>query len=294
MRAISLFLVWLVWAGAAHADVTVGVFLPTTLADGEQRFALGEKLATALGTALGQKATARNFARWADFSDALAHQKLDVAIVDAWIAAEAPESQVTIALASVGGSVRRRWGVVSKNGKSMASAMGKALAMTRGTGNADVSFVTNAIFEGAVVADKSLKPTFAPSVESALKLWSLGNAETALVPLPLAPSDAHVLYQSAPLPIAAVLAMRARAEPVKQAITKMSVPPFDAFTSGGIEEIAQLRRLILNGPPARPPVWAESPPLPLEPRTLVTLSGLSPELPSLVETVQVSKEQPDD
>lgn len=279
---------------AARADVTVGVFLPTTLADGEARFAFGEKLATALGSALGQKATARNFARYADFSDALSHGKLDVAVVDAWIAAEAPESQVTISLASLGGSTRRRWSVVSKSEKTMAGAMGKAIAMTRGSGNADLAFITNAIFEGELQADKALKPNFAPSVESALKLWSLGNTASALVPQPLVPSDAKVLYQSAPLPIAAVLATKVRAEVVRQAIAKLSVAPFDGFTASGIEEIAQLRRLIQNGPPARLPVWAETPPLPLEPRTLVTLSGLQPEFPSLVETVQVSKEQPDD
>ncbi len=282
-------------ARAAGPDLTVGVFLPTTIADGQQRFDFGSKLAAALGAALGCKGTARNFARYSDFMDAIKSGKIDVAVVDAWIAAETAEPLPVVALGSVGGATKRRWAVVARSGKSMAGVLGKPLALTRGAGASDGNFVTNAIFEGALVADKALKPTYAPSVESAVRMFSLGSAEAALMPAALAPSDARVLYQSAPLPIAALLATRARAEAVKGALAGLGAQaPFDGFVAGGSDEIEALHKLVQSGPPPRPPVWAESPPVPLDAKSLVTFSGLVPAFPSFLELVSVSKELPDD
>lgn len=283
-------------ANAAPADgLTVGVFLPTTLADGQQRFDFGEKLAAALGAATGGKATARNFARYADFSDALKTGKIDVAVVDAWIAAEAGDSMPTVALASLGGATKRRWVVSAKPGRTMASLLGKPLALTRGAGNADEKFVSNALFDGALVVDKAMKPTYAPSVESALKMWSVGQADSVIVPAPLAPSDGKVLFQSSALPIAAILVAKTRVESVKAALPKLgAVAPFDGFVAGGSDEVAALRRLISSGPAARPPVWAESPPVPLDAKSQVTLKGMSPVFPSFVEWVTPPKETPDD
>ena len=293
MRAATLF-VALLFAIPARADLTVGVFLPTTLADGQLRFDFGEKLAAQLGKAMNQKASARNFARYVDFQQALKQGKLDVAVVDGWIAAEGGELPV-VALGSINGSTRRKWSVIARAGKTMSAVLGKTLALTRGAGNIDLAFVTNAVFGGALIADQSMKPTYAPSVESTLKLWSLGNADAALVPAPMAPPDAKVLYQSSPLPIAVVLAQRQKADAVKRVIPTLGmIAPFDGFTTVGVEEMGALKRLVQAGPATRPPVWAEEPPLPLDPHSLVTFHGLSPVFPSFLELVNPSKEQPDD
>jgi hypothetical protein len=295
MRRFLFALLLTLPAYAAPGELTVGVFLPTTVADGQQRFDFGEKLAMALGTALGTKATARNFARYSDFMDGLKSGKIDVAVVDAWIAAESAESMPAVALGSIGAATRRRWAVVAKPGKSMSAILGKPLALTRGAGNADGSFVTNAVFEGALVADKAVKLTYAPSVESALRMWSLGTTEAALVPANLAPGDAKVLYQSAPLPIAAVLVARAKVETVKKVLAGLgAVAPFDGFSASGVEELGALRRLVSSGPPPKPPVWAESPPVPLDAKGLVTFRGLTPVFPPLIDVATVSKELPDD
>jgi hypothetical protein len=285
-------------ASPAHADanLTVGVFLPTTLADGQQRFDFGEKLAGLLGQSLGIKAGARNFARYTDFADAVKRGQIDVAVVDAWIAVEAPEgSMQPVALGSIGGAAKRRWVVVARSGKSVSSVLGKRLALTRGAGAGDGSFVTNAVFEGALSADKQLAPTYAPSVESAMRMWSLGSADAALVPASMAPPDAHVLYQSAPLPIAAVLAQKTRADVVKKALSSLgAVAPFDSLAAPMGEELSALRRLVQAGPAARPPVWAESPPLPLEAAPLITFKGLPAPFPSFAEKLDLSEELPDD
>ncbi len=275
--------------------LTVGVFLPTTLADGQQRFDFGEKLAQALGTALGQKATARNFARYADFMEALSGGKLDVAVVDAWIAAESAEAMPPAALATLGGASKRRWAVVAKPGRTMASLNGKTIAVTRGAGSADLGFLTNALFEGALQADKAWKPSFTPSVESAIKMWSTGNADAVVVPLPLAPTEGKVLYQSAPLPTAVVLASKARQEAVRKTLPTLSaIAPFEGFSTSGTDELATLRRLIASGPAAKAPVWAELPPLPLDAKAQVTWKGLDPVLPSVLELVNLSRELPDE
>jgi hypothetical protein len=297
MRPFALFL--LLCAAPVQAgpldSIAVGVFLPTTVADGQQRFDFGEKLAAALGSATGAKTSARNYARYADFMDAVKSGKIDVAVVDAWIAAESGESMPPVALASIGGATKRRWVVVAKGGKSMSVVLGKPLALTRGAGNADGNFVTNAIFEGALVADKAMKLTYAPSVESALRMWSLGTTEAALVPSSLAPADAKVLYQSSPLPIAVVLAAKSKVEAIKKAIAGVgAIAPFDGFHSAGVDEVGALRKLVSSGPPPKAPVWAESPPVPLEAKGLVTFKGLQPSFPSLLDLVSVSKEMPDD
>lgn len=287
-------------ASAARAPspsdgITVGVFLPTTLADGQQRFDFGEKLAQALGTALGQKATARNFARYADFMEALSGGKLDVAVVDAWIAAESAETMPPAALATLGGATKRRWAVVAKAGRTMASLHGKTVAVTRGAGSADTGFLTNAIFEGALQADKAWKPSFTPSVESAIKMWSTGNADAVVVPLPLAPTEGKILYQSAPLPTAVVLATKARQEAVRKTLPTLgAMAPFEGFSTSGTDELATLRRLIASGPAAKAPVWAELPPLPLDAKAQVTWKGLDPMLPSVLELVNLSRELPDE
>lgn len=282
---------------AAEAEpMTVGVFLPTTLADGQQRFDYGEKLAAALGTALGnQPFVARNFARFADFQEAVKAGKIDVAVVDAWIAAETPETLTPVALVSMGGATKRKWALVSKPGRTVGSLMGKPLALTRGAGTADANFASNAVFEGALVADKALAPTYAPSVESALKMWSLGNADAVVVPAPLAPAEGKILYQSSALPIAAVMVPKARVDTLKKALLGLSpIAPFDAFSANGTDEIAALRRLIANGPPSRPPVWSDAPPLPIDLKGLVTWKGFSPVMPSLTDLASPGKELPDD
>lgn len=289
------FATTLAHAGPAEPP-TVGVFLPTTLADGQQRFDFGEKLAAALGKAMGdQKVTAKNFARHTDIADAIKAGKIDIAVVDAWIAAETPESLVPIAMVAQGGATKRKWALVSKPGRTVGSLLGKPLALTRGAGSADASFASNAIFEGALVADKALSPTYAPSVESALKMWSLGNADAVIVPSSLAPAEGKILYQSSPLPIAVVLAPKARAESYKKALLGLgAIAPFDAFVGTGTEEVAALRRLITNGPPARPPVWSDAAPLSIDLKGLVTWKGFAPVMPSLTDLAQPGKELPDD
>jgi len=69
------------WAPAAHAEkkTTLGVFLPTTLTDGQQRFEFAEKLAAQLGTSLNQAVAAKSFGRYEDFAKAISDGTLDFA-----------------------------------------------------------------------------------------------------------------------------------------------------------------------------------------------------------------------
>jgi hypothetical protein len=82
---------------------------------------------------------------------------------------------------------------------------------------------------------------------------------------------------------------------VKKALSSLgAVAPFDAFVAAGSDELSPLRKLVQSGPAARPPVWSESPPLPLDNKSLVTFHGLPSVFPSFVEMLNVSKELPDD
>ncbi len=143
---------------------------------------------------------------------------------------------------------------------------------------------------------KLLRPPFAPSVESAIKMWSCGErADAVLVPAPLAPPEGKILYQSAPLPIAAVLVAKSRVEALKKALATVgAIAPFEGISSAGADEIGALRRLVQGGPAIHPPVWSDATPLPLDVKAQITFRGLAPAFPSLLGLVTPSKELPDD
>jgi ABC-type amino acid transport substrate-binding protein len=280
---------------AAPARLTVGVLLPTTVADGEQRFALGQKFAAALGQALHVSVTARNFARYADLMQAADKGELDVGLVDGWIAAESPKLW-PVALAVVAGEERQPWALVARSAHAVVELRGKRLALAHGSGGAlDAQFVSNVIFERALPAGDLPSLTFVPSVESALKMFEVGSADAVLLPLPLA-NQAEVIYQSAPLPVTAVVSMRATApRGLATALRSLAaIPPFDRFVPADAAAIASLRGQIQHGPPPRVPPLADAPPVRLDLRALVTFRGLGVTLPSFAGYVAAPNEMPDD
>jgi ABC-type amino acid transport substrate-binding protein len=296
--AAALLLAILVPTGVARAapgHLTVGVLLPTTVADGDQRFALAQKFAAALGQAMHVTATARNFARYADLMQATSNGEIDVGLVDGWIAAES-NKMWPVALGVVGGEARRPWVLVARSAHSVAELRGKRLALAHGSGAAlDAQFVSNVVFEKSLPADDLPALTFVPSVESALKMYEVGSADAVLLPLALA-AHAQTFYQSASLPVTAVVSMRPTPpRGLAAALQSLAaIPPFDRFVLADAAAIVSLRGQILHGPPPRVPPLAESPALHLDLRALVTFRGVGLTLPSFAGYVAAPNETPDD
>lgn len=282
-------------AWAAPARLTLGVLLPTTVADDEQRFALAQKLAAALGRALHVTVEARNFARYADFMRAASTGALDVGLVDGWIAAESPKLR-PVAVAVVGGEARQPWALMARGGHSVAALRKRRLALAHGSGGAlDRQFVANVVFERALPAADMPALTFVPSAESALKMFEVGSADAVLVPLRLA-VRAQVIYESAAIPLAAVVSMRPTPpRGLAAAVASLAaIPPFDRFVLADAGAIASLRAQILRGPPPRVPRLADPPPLHPDLRALVTFRGIDLTLPSFAGYVAAPSEMPDD
>jgi ABC-type phosphate/phosphonate transport system substrate-binding protein len=304
-------------AGRARADepaLTVGVFTPAALADGQQRFAFAERFAAALGEKLKAKVTARNFARYADFAAAAKDpgaNGLDVAVVDGWVLASAAELPLPIALGALGAEIRHRWVVVTPKAGStrVADLAGKTVAMVRAGGSNEGRFLRNLVFDGQFDAERDLKLTLVPGVDSALRMIELGTADAAVLPAEQVSSAAlksgamRVIFQSAPIPVAGVLALRSptkeRIASLREALASLKAAPFERFVaatssdeSGG--DLGALRQIVAKGPPPRKPLLADAPPIPFEPKGLVTLRGLDTVWPFFPDIAPVAVEAPND
>jgi hypothetical protein len=172
-RSLLLGLVVLcAWTPAAWAEkkATLGVFLPTTLTDGQQRFTFAEGLAAQLGTALEQPVAAKSFGRYEDFSKAVTDGLVDFAVVDALSAVQLGEKATPVAFAALAGETAPRWAIISNGKGSVKDLQGKRLALTKGAGAMDAKFVSHVVFGGDLNAGDHFKVVSVPNVESALKM----------------------------------------------------------------------------------------------------------------------------
>jgi hypothetical protein len=280
-------------AAWAQKKTTLGVFLPTTLADGQERFEFAEKLAAELGTSLGQSVAAKSFGRYEDFSKAISDGSLDFAVVDGWAAVQLGSKATPVAFAALSGDTAQRWAVIAYGKGAVKDLAGKRLAITKGAGPSDPKFVSNVIFAGDLDAQKYFKLVSVPNVESALKMLEAKGAEAALVPLSHVPKDAKVLYRSTKVP-GAVLVTLKRAD-LEESLPKLgAVAPFSAFVKLQPKDFEEFRKLVQQGPPRRQPVIVDSPTLRVDTDAIVTTGELTPVLPNFTTAMDVSDEQPDD
>lgn len=303
-RALVVGAVLLALSGAARAEqtLTVGVFMPVTFLDGQQRFAFAERFAAAVGEKLKVKAVARNFARFADFAAALKDtgpNGLDIAVVDGWVVGSAPELPLPVALGVMNGESRVRWTLVSSKPVSQVTELhDKTVAVTRMNGTSEAKFLRNVFFDGQFDVDKELKVTLVPGIDSALRMVEVGTAQAAILPAELAPKSMKVAFQSSPIPVAGILlSARATKDPklsLREAITALQVAPFDKFTATDGGELSTMRQIVAKGPTPRRPILAEPPALGFDAKGLVTLQGLEPTLPFFPDLVTISNETPDD
>jgi ABC-type amino acid transport substrate-binding protein len=297
-RLLMLGLVLLcAWAPAAWAQkkTTLGVFLPTSFTDGQERFEFAEKLAAQVSSALGQPVAAKSFGRYEDFSRAVSDGLVDFAVVDAWAAVQLGSRATPVAWASRSGETQQRWAIVSTQKGVVKDLAGKRLALVKGAGPADPKFVTHVVLGGDLDAQRHFKVVPVPNVESALKMLEARGAEAALVPLAHVPKDVRVLFRSGRVPGAVLVDLRGQGDVVAGALGSVgAVPPFDAFARVQGRDFEDFRRLVTQGPPRRQPVLAEAPDVRVDAEVLVRSEELGPALPSFAEDLAVSAEQPDD
>ena len=284
-------------AGAAEKKATLGVFLATTLTDGQERFQYAEALAARLGEALDRPVAAKSFGRYEDFSRAVSGGLVDFAVVDAWAAVQLGARATPVAWASRSGETQQRWAIVSTQKGAVKDLAGKRLALVKGAGPADPKFVTHVVLGGDLDAQRHFKVTPVPNVESALKMLEARGAEAALVPLAHVPrdKDVRVLFRSGRVPGAVLVDLKGHKDVLAGGLGPVgAVPPFDAFARVQGRDFEDFRKLVTQGPPRRQPVLAESPDVRVDAEVLVRSEELGPALPSFAGDLAVSAEQPDD
>ncbi|HSP78273.1 MAG TPA: PhnD/SsuA/transferrin family substrate-binding protein [Myxococcaceae bacterium] len=295
LLGLSLLLVGAPVADAAPKKATVGVFLPTTLTDGQERFQFAEALAARLGEVLERPVAAKSFGRYEDFARAVSDGIVDFAVVDAWAAAQLGARVSPVAFAPLSGETRQRWAIISSSKKTVKELAGKRLALVKGAGSVDPRFISNVVLAGDLDARKHFKLVPVPNVESALKMLEAKGAEAALVPLAHVPEGMSVLYRSSKVPGAVLVGVRGGAEELQARLSRFTpVAPFGAFVPVQGKEMEDFRRLLLRGPPRRQPQLVSSPTLRVDAEALVDTRVLQPVLPSFVDALEVSAEQPDD
>jgi len=291
----ALLLLLLLGAGAAQAagKATLGVFLPTSMADGQERFRFAEELAARLSQQLGSPVVARSFGRYEDFAKAARGGLLDFAVVDAWAAVSLKGTPV--ALARRAGAVEERWAIVAPTRGAVKDLQGKRLAITKGAGPADVRFVSNVVFAGDLDATRHFKLVPVPNVESALKAVEAKSAEAALVPAGLVPEGMRVLYRSSPQPAALVVHFKRDEAALVAALGRVQgLAPFEAFTPVAEKELAAFSQRVLKGAPRRQPQVLESPLVRPSTEALVDLGEVGLVMPSFLEALDVEGAQPDE
>ncbi|WP_420715176.1 PhnD/SsuA/transferrin family substrate-binding protein [Corallococcus sp. BB11-1] len=282
-------------ASAAPKKATLGVFLATTLSDGQERFQYAEALAQKLESGLGRPVAARSFGRYEDFSKAVGEGLIDFAVVDAWAAVQLGAKAQPVAYAPRAGETQQRWAIISTQKGSVKDLAGKRMALVKGAGPADPKFVSHVVLGGDLDAQKHFKLVPVPNVESAVKMLEARGAEAALVPVTHAPKDLRVLFRSGRVPGAVLVELKGAGDTLSQSLSAVgAVAPFDAFTAIPGREFEDFRRLVTQGPPRRQPVFADAPELRVETPVLVQSESLGPALPPFTEDLAVSSEQPDD
>lgn len=282
-------------ASAAPKKSTLGVFLATTLSDGQERFKYAEALAGKLEAQLGRPVAAKSFGRYEDFSRAVSEGLIDFAVVDAWAAVQLGARAVPVAYAPRSGETQQRWAIVSTQKGAVKDLAGKRLALVKGAGPSDPKFVSHVVLGGDLDAQRHFKLVPVPNVESALKMLEARGAEAALVPTSHVPKDVRVLFRSGRVPGAVLVDLKGGADTLSGALGAVSaVPPFDAFVHVQGRDFEDFRRLVTQGPPRRQPVLADAPELRVDTPALVKADELGPALPPFTDDLAVSAEQPDD
>ena len=236
-----------------HArELTVGVFLPATMADGDKRFNFGEDCAAKLQQTLGQDVKSRVFARFEDFSKALADRSIDVGVIDGWAAIELADRVTPLALAVRSGRTAEPWAIVAAGRTRFEDLKGKRLAVPRGLSAANAQLVANLVLGGLLPSESYFTLDLVPAVESSLQMFRVGSTDAILVPASQVPETGEVLFRSAPLPIAAVVTRRGgeTTELVTAVQSMGEVMPFNGFSEAGTKDLARLHRLLQRGPSA--------------------------------------------
>ncbi|MDQ3264439.1 MAG: hypothetical protein M3Y59_12370 [Myxococcota bacterium] len=275
---------------AARAEVVVGVFLPISVADGEQRFQIAQQLAGSLQQSLGAPVEGRSFGRFEDFTQALNSGEITLGVVDGWVAGQLPPGISPLAVGQAAGD-KQRVQLVSKEKKTVPALKGARLAVVRGATGQEAKLLSNLFFQGDLPAPH-FKLVPVPNAESALEALQAGAADAAVLPV-ASSSGLEAAYIGPSLPTALLVYRKPVPAKLREALLKVRFGPVDRLVPARGDELDDLRVLARRGPPARTPVLADTPVERFD-LELLNVAALEPILPRFTPQVRAPQETPDD
>lgn len=289
MRWAALSLCLFAASASAAESLRIGVYLPASIADADERFQFAEALAASLSGPLGPT-SARSFARYEDFAKAAESGELDLGVVDGFIAAQVRLDGEPLVLAARGDDPSSEWVIVSRKASPVVQQAGAQLAMVKGPGGS-TSFLQQAVLGGELGANH-FKVVPVPAVESALKMLSSKSVDAALVPEAVAPKDGFVVFRSRKVPGPIVISFKGNADAQRKALLALRVEPFTRFVPARGGEIRELRSM-LRASVRNVPFIIEAPAYRLQPSSLGG-AGAEPALPEFKEHIAPVPNRPDD
>jgi hypothetical protein len=173
-----------VLASTARADtITVGMFAPSAPFDGTAaRVDYVNKLAGAVGAALGKDGIGRVYGRASDFAAALMKGEVLVAVVAArYLAIGGAGAAAVVAVAQRTGEPAAPWQLMTRTARTVLDLRGKTV-LVPAMGGREGDFVRNALYDGELARDFFGRIEAAPDTASALASLGVGKADAALVP----------------------------------------------------------------------------------------------------------------
>ncbi|MCE9580400.1 MAG: hypothetical protein K8W52_45195 [Deltaproteobacteria bacterium] len=252
IRRIIVMLVIAIASRAARADgIAVGLFAPSSpFAGTAARVEFANRLARAVGAAVGKPGIGRVYGKASDFASAFKKGEVQVAVVDATYLAAIGGGNV-VAVGARSGDTSVGWVLVARGAASVLELRGKTV-LVPSVGGRESEFVRNALYGGELAKDFFRAIEAAPDAASALTSLGLGKADAAVVPAGVSPpSGTQVIATFAPvsLPVVVVTGVddATRAKIVAAVVAFEGDAAIGGFRAGGADGVKALARRFAPG-----------------------------------------------
>ena len=257
-------------AQEAKSEYVLALYAPTApLPSADARFGFVDKVARYLSSN-GVAVVPKVFARTGDLEAAIKHNQVDLAILDAFYAADRGPNYQVLAVATASGELYQRWGLYTHlaNG-SILDMTGKRLAWVSPSGTKEAQYINNVLLYGELKVTQFFQmgsPT--PDIGAAVSDVVLRRADCVFAPEQAVQGKSlrrvYDAGEAGRIPNPALVQVSARLSPDALSTIKRAIVGFnttgvlDGFRAGsGIGEAYRQLRQRLRGRPDRNLVFAE-------------------------------------
>lgn len=256
---------WTVAAAAeepSKAELVLALYAPTApLPSADARFGFVDKVGRYLQSA-GINVHPKVFARAADLEAAIKRGQVDLAILDAFYAAERGVNYPVLAVATASGELYQRWGLYTHlQTGNLFDLSNKRLAWVSPSGNKEATYIDNVLLNGELQVAEFFQPSAsAPDIGAAVSDVVLHRADCVFAPEQAVQGKSlRRIYESADaarIPNPALVQVQSRLPAATVAEIKRAIVGFnttgvlDGWRTGGSigEAYRQLRQRLRDRP----------------------------------------------